>query len=172
LYGIGLVEPPRVQVALFSGYSNVRSAGFAKAMGHLKKKLLVEYPSSTSYRLTPAGIEAAGCNHASAGNGNNAVTNAAAQNRIKALLKPKAREIFDALSGGQTRERVAVAMLTGYTNERSAGFAKALSTLSSLQIVEYPGPKLVRLTDLAFPLGRPGTAAATDTTTGAVYADV
>ena len=155
LLALHISSPPRVQVAFFSGYSNVKSAGFAKALSMLKTKGYIEYPDKKSVRLSAAGIAKAGRL------ADLPTSNAAVHERIKKLLKPTMVKVFDTLSSGAVRTRREVADATGYTNEKSAGYAKALSTMSSLGILEYPKDptdskkKLVQLTEIAFPFGRP-----------------
>lgn len=147
-----IIEPPRVQVALFSGYTNVKSAGYAKALSQLKGMDLIEYPSNTTVRLTAKGEETVKAVDAPK-------DNAAVHERLKLLLKPTTIKVFDVLRDGRPHRRTDVATATNYTNEKSAGFAKALSTMSSLGILQYLRTEqketLVQLTDIAFPYGRP-----------------
>ena len=153
LLELGITSPPRKQVALFSGYSNVQSKGFSNAMSKLSKKELIAYPDKKTVALTPAGTAQAG-----------AVTpptsNAEVQERIKNLLKPKETELFNHLSDGRAHAREKVAAGIGYTNVQSKGFSNALSKMSTLGILEHltddtdTKKKMVRLTDIAFPFGR------------------
>ena len=156
LLEIKISTPPRKQVALFSGYSNTASKGFANALSKLSKTHgFIEYPDKKTVRLTGAGIAAAGAVSPP-------TSNVEVQERIRDLLKPKEIEIFNILCDGNAHLRRDVATATNYTNVASKGFANALSKLSTLDILEYPKHptdskiKLVQLTDLAFPFGRFG----------------
>lgn len=155
LLEIGITEPPRKQVALFAGYSNVASKGFANALSKLSKtNLYIEYPDSKTVRLTAAGTVAAGSVSPPR-------SNAEVQEKIMTLLKPKEIDIFNLLIDGDAHDRKDIATSANYSNVASKGFANALSKLSTLEILEYPKDpndskkKLVRLTQLAFPFGRP-----------------
>ena len=153
LYDLGIKAPPRLQVALFSGYANVKSKGFANALSKLcKTQGLIEYPDSKSVRLTQAGITKAG-----------SVTppssNEQVHEKIKNLLKGTETKIFDELVDGLSHIREQVAADVGYSNVKSKSFANSLSKMSSLGFLEYvksdSKKNLIRLTDIAFPLGRP-----------------
>jgi hypothetical protein len=121
LHDLGITSPPRLQVALFSGYANVRSKGFANALSKLSKTQgLLEYPDSKSVRLTQAGITKAG-----------SVTppssNEQIHEKIKNLLKETETKIFDQLVDGLSHIREQVAADVGYSNVRSKSFANSLS---------------------------------------------
>jgi hypothetical protein len=160
LRALNILTPPRTQVALFSNYSNTKSMGFAKALSHLKKQGFIEYPGKGIVRLSEEGL-------AKAGTVDPPRSTADVHDRIKALFPAQAQKLFNSLSDGLTHPRDDVKTACGYKNEKSYGFAKSLSTLSSLGIVEYPKDpadskkKLVRLTDISFPFGRGGNTAPT-----------
>ena len=153
LLDLGIDAPPRLQVAVFSGYSNLQSKGFVKAMKELYTgKGFIEYPDSKTVRLTLAGIANAS-SVASA-----ASTNEQVQQRFKNMLKEKAPEVFEILKDGRAHDREHVAASVGYSCLQSKGFVKALKQMKGLNLIEYPKDakkKLVQLTDLAFPFGRP-----------------
>jgi len=153
LLDLGIDAPPRLQVAVFSGYSNIQSKGFVKAMKELYKvKGFIEYPDSKTVRLTQAGITNAS-SVASA-----ASTNEQVQQRFKNMLKEKAPEVFEMLKDGRAHDHEQVAASVGYSCLQSKGFVKALKQMKGLNLIEYSKDgkkKLVRLTDLAFPFGRP-----------------
>jgi hypothetical protein len=156
LRALSIPQPPRVQVALFAGYSNVKSAGFAKALSHLKKEGFVEFPNKKSLRLGASCIDKLPAVQAP-------VDNTAVQARLRVMLRgkkgkvgsSKTDQIFEELTDGLAHTREAVAMTTGYTNLKSAGFAKALGTLSGLGMITYPDRSSLMLTDISFPYGRP-----------------
>jgi len=109
---LGITNPSRVQIALFSGYTNVKSAGFAKAVSIAKAKGSIEYPSSKSMRLTSKGKWEAPPTL------NPPQTNADVHIRIKKLLKPTAVQLFDLLADGLPHPREEVAEAMGYTNQK------------------------------------------------------
>jgi hypothetical protein len=154
LNALRITQPPRVQVALFAGYSNTKSAGFAKALSALSSQKWLEYPSSKDVQLTDLGC-------AQVQNVTDVPkTTSEVHDRLKLLMTPNGVRLFNVLSDGRSHGRTSVAWALKYTNEKSAGFAKALTTLSSLGILHYPKDpndtkaKLVALTDIAFPFGR------------------
>lgn len=152
LRALRIAEPPRIQVALFAGYSNASSAGFAKALSGLKQDGLVAYQSSKTVGLTETGLNADVMKGVVPPKNNCEV-----HERIKQLLKPKMKEMFDALADGGVHNREDVAQRMGYTNQMSSGFAKAVSMMKSLGLLDYPKNevdpkvKMVKLTDIAFP---------------------
>jgi hypothetical protein len=148
LNSLGIQFPTRALVARYAGYSGV-TPGFKKALSSLIKDKLIVYPDSTTVALTAAAMALPvarvplpkTCKEARA--------------HIKTFLTPKSRQIFDILSDGETHSRIDVALLCGYTPDKLTGFKKALSPLVCLGIAEYPSETEVRLTDKAFPFGRP-----------------
>lgn len=152
LNAIGISEAPRIQLALWSGYSNVNSAGFAKALSQTKKEGLIQYPSGKTVSLTDTGRQTEAAKSTVPPK-----DNAAVHAQIKSLLKPIQIRMFDLLANGaiQTREELAAGM--GYTNLNSSGFAKSLSGMSSLGLIHYPkhttdrSKKLVQLSSICSP---------------------
>lgn len=158
LRALHIMSPPRIQVALFAGYSNVKSAGFVKVCSQLKKEGLIEYPTKKTIQCSEAGAKQLPAVDPP-------IDNAAVQARLRVLLKGKNKgkvgssktdQVFEVLSDGKVYPRQIVASALGYTNLKSAGFVKALSTLSGLGLAIYPDNTSVQLTDIAFPYGRPG----------------
>lgn len=153
LRALHIDTPHRTRVAVLSGYKGMNNPGFKKATGNLKKAGLLAYGRNT-IRLTDTGL-------AKAGKVSPPKTNAATHQRLKALLNSRiAEKLFDSMSDGRLYRRAEVAAACGYDTEESSSFVKFLGNLSSLGIVEYPkdpndsSKRLVRLTDIAFPLGR------------------
>ena len=152
LHAIGISEAPRIQLALWSGYSNVNSAGFAKALSQTKKDGLIQYPSGKTVSLTETGRQTEAAKSTIPPK-----DNAAVHTQIKSLLKPIQVRMFDLLANGaaQTREELAAGM--GYTNLNSSGYAKSLSGMSSIGLIHYPKDitdkkkKLVQLSSICFP---------------------
>lgn len=115
LRALGIADPPRKQVALFSGYSNVQSKSFANALSKLSTQGLVKYPDSKLVCLTEEGA-------VQAGPVTTPTSNHVVQERLKNFLQPKAIEIFNTLSDGLAHLREDVAAATGYTNVHSKSF--------------------------------------------------
>ena len=163
LRALNIPQPPRVQVALFAGYSNIKSAGFAKALTYLKKERFIVFPNKKSLQLDASCIDKLPAVHAP-------VDNTAVQARLRVMLKgkkgkvgsSKTDQIFEELTDGMEHTRESVAMATGYTNLKSAGFSKALGTLSGLGMISYPDKNSLTLTDICFPYGRPAVPDAAD----------
>lgn len=151
LLDLGIAAPPRLQIALFSGYSNLQSLGFKTAMKKLVTDGLVEYPDKETMSLTQTGVAQAPTAATPA------TTNEQVQARLKSMLKDKAPVIFDILHDGRPHIREELAAQVGYSNVMSKGFKDALKQMISLKMVEHPdgNKNLVQLTDIAFPFGRP-----------------
>jgi hypothetical protein len=169
---LGINTPPRMQVAFFSGYGNVKSAGFATALSSLKTKGHIDYQKQTVI-LSETGIANAGPVS------DPSRSNAEVQEGIKKILKggKTTGQVLDQLSDGLAHIRKDVATATGYGNEKSSGFAKALSTMKSLGILVYPKDttnskkNLIQLTDIMFPFGRPGSTGTSNNCDAEVSAD-
>ncbi len=142
---VGIPEAPRSQVAIFSGYKNAKSSGFAKALSQLSSDGLVRYPGNGAVALTDSG-QAAACGSEAP------ITEDQLHARIRSIFPGVHWRILEPLIavGGGSVSREDVAKSAGYENVKSSGFAKALSQLSSLGLVEYPGPGFVRAADLLF----------------------
>lgn len=154
LRALHVTEPPRIQVALFAGYSNTKSTGFVKACSQLKKKGFLEYPGSKTMRLSNLGAQKLPPVDPPR-------DNAAVQARLRVMLQgkgkgasSKADQMFEILSDGKVYSRQDVATAMGYSNLKSTGFVKALSILGGLGLAIYPNTTSVQLTDIAFPYGR------------------
>lgn len=160
LFDIGIMAPPRLQVALFAGYGNVKSKSFANALSKLSKSGFIEYPDKKTARLTQAGI-------AKTGSVTPPSSNEQVHEKIKNLLKGTETKIFNELVDGRSHVREQVAATLGYSNVKSKSFANSLSKMSSLGFLAYVKDEtnskknLVQLTDIAFPLGRPGVNSST-----------
>ena len=150
MHALGIPTPQRHHVALLAGYTNVRSTGFAKALGAVKKRELIVFPSGSTVALSPTGIEAL---PSTIGQPKN---NDEMKMRLVGVIKsPKAGEVYDCLFDGKVHRRSELAAAVGYTNIKSTGFAKVLSKLGGLGVLHYPDSQTVQLTDIAFPYGRP-----------------
>lgn len=148
---IGIDDLPLKMVAMRSGYTNVDSASFKKALKQVKADGLVESPSSETLRLSEAG-------KATLGTVDAPTSNRQVQERMKNVLTGKAPQILDILADGRAHNRKDVAEAVGYTNDASKSFKDPVDKMESLCILEktkdQAGLKMLQLTDVAFPFGR------------------
>ena len=155
LRALGKPNPPRIEVALFSGYSNAQSKGFKNPLSSLKTEGIVDYPDKKSVSLTPIGLNSPEAKAVVPPKDNGEV-----QARLKAFLCPKQVQIFDVLADGKAHLREDVSTAVGYSNPASKGYANSVGKMSSLGIVCYPPDnanpkrKWVQLTDMCFPFSK------------------
>lgn len=156
LLELGISNPPLSPVANCSGFSGVLSLGFIIAMRRLGgTHMFIEYPDSKTIRLTDRGIREIGPVRRPASNNE-------VHDRIRRLLGARDSKIFNQLaSDGRSHVGHEVAVKAGYHSVYSIGYVKAVSTMRALGILEYSSNdtdrqnKLLRLTKLSFPYGRP-----------------
>mmetsp|Transcript_18516 Transcript_18516/g.27983 ORF Transcript_18516/g.27983 Transcript_18516/m.27983 type:complete len:269 (+) Transcript_18516:436-1242(+) len=148
LHSIGILKPARIQVAMFAGYTCLSSTGFAKAIIRLKKIGYLTFPNSKCYALTTSGRKS--LPQVQAPHDNDEV-----HQRMRCLLDEKTVGIFNSLLDGSTHLRFEIASKNGYSNLSSTGYAKAMSKLRGLSLIVYPDKNSIKLTDIAFPFGRP-----------------
>lgn len=157
---VGINAPSRFLVAQVAGDAHITGDGhfaeeFSSAIDNLESAGFIEVPEEdrTTILLTEAG--AAQVQLAAAP----ATSNEQFQEeRIKKLLKGRtAHLLFDQLVDGRSHVREQVAATVGYSNIFSKGFQVAVKQMRSLRLIEHPNNdrKLLRLTEIAFPLGRP-----------------
>lgn len=133
LESLGITDIPRIQVAVFSGYSNTASTGFAKAIGALRTNGLIDYPSSGTICLTNEG-------RAIAPKSDVPLSSEELQERVIKLIEPVGGRILRVIIECYPEPilRTELAEKTGYSNTASTGFAKAIGRLRSLGLIEYP----------------------------------
>lgn len=150
LHAIGVDQPEREQVAFLAGYTNLRSKGFANAMGALNSAGHISYPAQGSVRIEPSG-------RALAKPQPELLTNGALQERICTLLGGASSRILRPLieTYPQAIERDELGRQAGYDNVRSKGFANAIGRLRTLGFVSYPERGTVRAHSVLFPAGAP-----------------
>lgn len=144
-YAIGVYAPPRIQVCLFSGYGNLSSTGFVKAMGSLRTAGLVEYPGDGTVSLTDEGQRQAPESEPIRNNGE------LHQAIYQTLGGPEQRiltELIHHYPNACTRE--SVMMAAGYSNLSSTGFVKAMGRVRTLGYAEYPSAGNVVATPQCF----------------------
>lgn len=160
LHALGIKSPPKIQVALFSNYTNITSTGFAKVMRDFSQSGWVVYGPNQTVTLTAAGVEASTERCAVTP----PTTNAAVHARIQHLLPGKPAQMMQHLADGEAHLRWDVCRSMGYSNITSTGFASAIRQLQSLGILSLSnnqnGEKCLELTDIAFPFGRSKPAGA------------
>jgi len=146
-------SPTRELVATIAGFPDPKSSTVAHAYTKLKNEKLILCNSKT-VSLTDAGSEAAG--PVSLVNTSEPIHDAF-KKKLKGL---KPRQIFEILLDGRAVDRETIADTIG-TNVKSSTFAHALTPLRKLGLLEEVGDKTnpkrkrLRLTDSAFPFGRP-----------------
>jgi len=143
---MGVESASRVLCAFMANYSHLNSKGFVNAIGALRSAGLVEYPGSSSVRLTSAGREKAAPKATPA-------TTRDIQDRIVSLLGGASGRILAPLIEVYPRALVRehVAAKAGYRHLNSKGFVNAIGRLRTLGFVDYPSRGEVRATDLLFP---------------------
>ena len=138
-------RPVREMVALMSGYTNLASTGFVKAVSQLRSLCLIDYPDSDSVSLTEGGRDLAQFPDAPR-------SSKEIQDRVCQLIGGKSSEILrpliDVYPEAMLREEVA--SRAGYTNLASTGFVKAVSRLRTLGFIDYPDSKTMIATSVLF----------------------
>jgi hypothetical protein len=142
-------NPVRELVALLAGYSNLKSAGFVKAVGALRTDGQIDYPNADTVALTDAGRQ-----HARPPE--RPRTSREIQERVVALIGGKAGEILAPLIEAypSPMKRADVAARAGYGNLKSAGFVKAVGRLRTLGFLDYPDQATMVATSVLFLEGR------------------
>jgi hypothetical protein len=145
----GIEDASRVYTALFAGYKNPRSDGFAKALKALQGEGKIETTKDV-VRLTEEGKESAPPIKQTS-------SNEEALSRLIEIVKmvcgktaSKAEMICQFLGDGNEHTLKSVAMACGYTNVRSEGLTKVLSALKTLKLLDRDSGNL-KLAKIAFP---------------------
>lgn len=151
-YIFGVTEVSKDEVLKFAGYSFPTARRFIDATKALKEKGHVEYlKESKSYRLTEKGLQ-----QVPSAKRETPKTNEDFHTQLKANFEsPKADLILDMLADGLVHDRQTVCNTLGYKYQTAAAFAKSLKELTTLGFLESAGKGKFKLTDKAFPLGRP-----------------
>jgi hypothetical protein len=142
---LNVERPVREIVALMSGYTNLASAGYVKAVSSLRTMGMIDYPDTETVVMTQLGRAAA--HYPKVPRSSEEV-----QDRICNIIGGKSsqilRPLIEAYPKALPREEVAAA--ADYTNLASAGFVKAVSRLRTLGFVSYPDTKTMKATDVLF----------------------
>jgi len=130
---LGAATPERVQVAFLAGYTNLSSKGFANAMGSLRSKALIDYPTTGKLVLTEAGRNAAHFPDAPR-------SSEEIQDRVIRMLGGTHGRILEPLLRAYPNAlaREELARQANYTNLGSKGFANAIGRLRTLGFITYP----------------------------------
>jgi len=133
LEALGIGKAPRVQIAMFSGYTNIMSKGFANSISQLRTAGYIDYPDAGTASLTMEGRVFA----------NLAIkprTTQELQGRVMQMLGGSARRILEPLirnyPDAMTKEELMEQ--AGYSNMMSKGFANTVSRLRTLKLIDYP----------------------------------
>lgn len=145
LNALGIEKPDRLQVAVLSGYSNVKSSGYEKAIGALRTRVLIDYPDSSSVILTSEGLTFAN-------QPGSPLSSQDLQGRLMRLVQPKASEILTVLieKYPDAINRQELAEAVGYTNLKSSGFEKAIGRLRTMGLLDYPSTSTAVASSLLF----------------------
>lgn len=140
-----VAEPNRKIVAFMSGYTNLTSTGFVKAIGRLRTANHVRYPDSDSIAFTDSGRALAVFPEAPR-------TSEEVQKRVCDLLGDTCSKILAPLIAAYPNacDRMDVANAANYTNLTSTGFVKMIGRLRSLGFVEYPDTKTIKAASVLF----------------------
>ena len=174
LHSVGITTPSRRLILLFSGYKHMESKGFIRAMQQLSQQgYMVVNAGQQTVRITESGVQAAA--DRSDDDRRPTTTNADVHARIQALLlassssSNKTQLLFSLLADGQALARDTVMTRMGYHHPESKGLVCAIRELKQLGILEdttsstrgggggKQQQKMLQLTQLAFPFGRPNT---------------
>jgi hypothetical protein len=161
-------DVPKKLLVVMSGYSHMKSKGFAKAITKLTTDGIVQRsPSETgSVQFTKRGVELISpeCIVPSIH------SNSQVQERLLEIIYKKkgtpvdrVKKIWNCLLDGRAHSIPELLTASGYNHTNSKGFANMLSNLKELELTTQPGNKMLKLTDLAFPFGRPGCVSAMKT---------
>lgn len=132
---LGHEAPTRAQVAAIAGWK-ITSGHLKNVSGSLRTAGLIDYPEPGRFRLTDAGIAEAP----------DADAGLSFRDQLASTLTGPQRLVFDHLAqaGEQSREELARAL--GW--EPTSGHVKnVLGSMRTLQVVDYPAPGRVALTD-------------------------
>ena len=151
-YSFGVIEVSKDEVLKFAGYSFATARRFIDATKSLQEKGHVEYlRSSKSYRLTEVGLQ-----QVPSVQREKPKSNSDFHAQLKEDFEsPKADQLLDMLADGRVHDRQTVCIALGYKYQTATAFAKSVKELNTLGFLEAAGRGKFKLTDKAFPLGRP-----------------
>ena len=147
LKAVGVHTPARLQVALFAGYGNVKSGGFAGPAARLTDLGMIVVSSGT-LALTPVGERAIGVSAPA--------TTADLHGQLRGLLSGPEWTLLEFLIRAYPRpiSRGDLAEKAGYSNVKSGGFAGPVAKLTTLGLAKVVSPGQIVGTDMLFVGGR------------------
>ena len=150
----GVTEVSLDELVKFSGYRWSTAPKFSKAKQALVAKGHVVYlKESKSFRITDEGLNAV---PNSVKRLDKPTSNESFHEQLKDQFeKPKSFELLQLLSDGRTHNRQKTCNTMGYKYTTAQAYAQAVSELKTLGFLEAAGKGEFRLTDKAFPCGRP-----------------
>lgn len=153
MHVVGIAEVPLVIVCMLAGYSNPRTATFAKKFKELESEGLIVKAKKGHFSLSEKGIS-------SLPEVKPSTSNQDVHKRLLSILEKKIKttdklhKMWDELCDGGNHDIGSLAAKVGYNNKRSANFAGMIASIQELGLAEK-SKSSVKLTDLAFPFGRP-----------------
>jgi hypothetical protein len=140
----------RLQVGVLAGYS-ANSGNFKNLLGGLRTRGLIEYPRDGDVILTESGVELARDTV-----GRAPQDSASVIEMWSSRLEPAQSRVLAAVISAYPRSitRDDIGAATSYS-PTSGNFKNLLGRLSSLGLVTYPSPGVVRASDDLFPTGSP-----------------
>ena len=144
-YSLGEESLPRSRLIRGTG---IAAKTVTNNIAKLKNEGLIEYPDSTSIRLTSKGMKQVG------GLADPPKTNAELQERIKEKLTGKKLRMVDLLSDGLPHSKEEIAVGLDFQSKSQKGFVNLLGSMRSSGFVSYPDNQTAELTDMWFPFGR------------------
>ena len=157
LHSIGIKEAPVEILAMFTGYMNARSTGFAAPLKELVKRGLI-VKVKNRYSISEFGIMT---KLVTAHTLKPPKDNGEFQQRLFPILEKKLaatdklRTLWDELCDGKSHDKKKLANVVGYKNPRSSGYTKMIAVMTSLELVTETSKSHVVLADICFPFGRP-----------------
>jgi len=161
-YCVGVMEPERSFVGGRVGYKSLETKAvrvcFSKT-GPLAMDGLVELPSKSTIAITLKGLAATGHKEGNASAG--IMTNDDLFDLLCSVLfdTPPESKVLRALADGRAHSVQELLSATGYKREDTKAFRNPINKLKKSEYLEQfksdEGVKMYRLTDKAFPAGRP-----------------
>jgi hypothetical protein len=157
-YELGMTEPRRVEVAKKAGFASIETKTVRVCFqknGPLAARGHVEFPSSDTIVITMAGLQSIGHDF------DRRRSNDEMLDFIASLFNKSSHSelrVLDALSDGATYSVTELLTKTNYAREDTKAFREPIRQLKKggyLEVTGSGGGKMYRLTDKAFPDGRP-----------------
>lgn len=156
-YEMGITQPLRVEVAKHAGFQSIQTKTVRVCFqknGPLATSGKVEFPSAETIMITQDGLDSIGHDF------DRRRSNREMLDFIASLFSsPSELKVLNALSNGATYSVTELLTATNYQREDTKAFREPISKLKKLGYLEMlkndAGVKSYRLTDKAFPDGRP-----------------